>query len=239
MSSGGIFHTYSIYARGGDILIGAYNFLDMTPKGRNETEIMDWMRHHDKYGDDATAEAPVTNLEPPRFVDAKPLFIAGIDRGYKFENKEEIPDQWKRFVPRIGYIPGQVGRIAYGVCSDMDGGFRYLTGVEVGDVSGLPDDFTGTRLPAQRYAIFPHREHVSTMSKTIDAIWKKWMPESGHEASLSPLFFERYGEGFDAQTGMGDIEIWVSDQGVSVRCFGSAAAFDARRGPHPKGVRPA
>ena len=47
--AGEIFHTYSSYARGGDLLIGAYNFLDMTPKGRNEEEIMDWMRHHDRY----------------------------------------------------------------------------------------------------------------------------------------------------------------------------------------------
>lgn len=47
--AGEVFHTYSSYARGGDIFLGAYNFLDITPKGRNETEIMDWVRHHDKY----------------------------------------------------------------------------------------------------------------------------------------------------------------------------------------------
>ncbi len=44
-----IFHTYSTYARGLDILVGTYNYLDLTPKGRNEDEIMDWVRHHDKY----------------------------------------------------------------------------------------------------------------------------------------------------------------------------------------------
>jgi predicted dithiol-disulfide oxidoreductase (DUF899 family) len=48
---GEVFHTYSTYARGGDMLIGAYNFLDLTPKGRNEDEIMDWMRRHDEYED--------------------------------------------------------------------------------------------------------------------------------------------------------------------------------------------
>lgn len=47
--AGEIFHTYSSYARGGDILINTYNFLDITPKGRNEKEIMDWMRRHDEY----------------------------------------------------------------------------------------------------------------------------------------------------------------------------------------------
>ena len=49
--AGGIFHTYSTYARGGDLLIGTHNFLDMTPKGRNEGTIMDWVRYHDRYED--------------------------------------------------------------------------------------------------------------------------------------------------------------------------------------------
>ena len=49
-AAGDIFHTYSSYARGGDHLLGAYNYLDITPKGRNESRGMgDWVRHHDKY----------------------------------------------------------------------------------------------------------------------------------------------------------------------------------------------
>jgi predicted dithiol-disulfide oxidoreductase (DUF899 family) len=47
--AGNVFHTYSSYARGGDLLIGAYNYLDLTPNGRNEKSPMDWVRHHDKY----------------------------------------------------------------------------------------------------------------------------------------------------------------------------------------------
>ena len=50
-NNGDIFHTYSSYARGLDILLGAYNFLDLTPKGRNEKQIMDWVKRHDEYGD--------------------------------------------------------------------------------------------------------------------------------------------------------------------------------------------
>lgn len=48
-AGGDVFHTYSAYARGGDILIGAHNWLDLTPKGRDETTTMDWVRHHDRY----------------------------------------------------------------------------------------------------------------------------------------------------------------------------------------------
>ncbi len=55
--AGDVFHTYSSYARGGDIFLGVYNWLDLTPKGRNETEIMDWVRRHDEYGDAQPAHA--------------------------------------------------------------------------------------------------------------------------------------------------------------------------------------
>jgi predicted dithiol-disulfide oxidoreductase (DUF899 family) len=54
--NGDVFHTYSSYARGGDILIGAHNFLDLTPKGRNEGQIMEWVKRNDEYeADDKSA----------------------------------------------------------------------------------------------------------------------------------------------------------------------------------------
>lgn len=54
-AAGTVFHTYSTYGRGLDIFLGAYNFLDHVPKGRDEEGLkntMAWVRHHDKYGDD-------------------------------------------------------------------------------------------------------------------------------------------------------------------------------------------
>ena len=45
-----IFHTYSTYSRGVDILNGAYNYIDLSPKGRDEKDgIMNWLRRHDQY----------------------------------------------------------------------------------------------------------------------------------------------------------------------------------------------
>jgi predicted dithiol-disulfide oxidoreductase (DUF899 family) len=46
---GSVFHTYSSYGRGNEEVIGAFIYLDITPKGRNETEIMDWVKRHDEY----------------------------------------------------------------------------------------------------------------------------------------------------------------------------------------------
>jgi predicted dithiol-disulfide oxidoreductase (DUF899 family) len=51
-AGGNIFHTYSTFGRGGEPFIGAYNFLDIAPKGRDEASLphpMAWVRHHDRY----------------------------------------------------------------------------------------------------------------------------------------------------------------------------------------------
>lgn len=47
---GDVFHTYSTYHRGDELLMGAFNWLDLAPKGRNEAEgVMSWVKLHDEY----------------------------------------------------------------------------------------------------------------------------------------------------------------------------------------------
>ena len=49
--NGDIYHTYSTYERGIDLMNTTYNFLDLTAKGRDENSghAQDWVRYHDKY----------------------------------------------------------------------------------------------------------------------------------------------------------------------------------------------
>jgi predicted dithiol-disulfide oxidoreductase (DUF899 family) len=50
---GEVFHTYSTYGRGVEVMMGAYPLMDLTPKGRDEDRLrftMEWVRHHDRYG---------------------------------------------------------------------------------------------------------------------------------------------------------------------------------------------
>jgi len=50
--AGDVFHTYSTYGRGVEVMMGTYNLLDLVPKGRDEQGLpstMDWVRHHDRY----------------------------------------------------------------------------------------------------------------------------------------------------------------------------------------------
>jgi predicted dithiol-disulfide oxidoreductase (DUF899 family) len=49
---GTIYHTYSVYGRGVELMMGTYRILDLTPKGRDEDALeftMAWVRHHDSY----------------------------------------------------------------------------------------------------------------------------------------------------------------------------------------------
>ena len=156
-------------------------------------------------------DTPYATLEPPRFETGKPLLIAGLSARYNGETSAGIPAQWQRFVPYIGNVPGQVGgRVAYGVrCnSDDAGNMDYVCGVEVSDFSDLPAELTGIRIAPRRYAVFAHRDHISTIRRTWHTIWNKWLPESGHEPADAPDF-ERYGETFDPVRGTGGVEIWV------------------------------
>jgi predicted dithiol-disulfide oxidoreductase (DUF899 family) len=52
-----IYHTYSTYGRGGEMFLPVYSWLDVVPKGRNETNkgnLTDWVRRHDRYEQGAT-----------------------------------------------------------------------------------------------------------------------------------------------------------------------------------------
>jgi predicted dithiol-disulfide oxidoreductase (DUF899 family) len=66
-SSGDVFHTYSTYGRGLDMLIGTYHFLDLVPKGRDEDELaftMAWVRHHDRYENGAAVDRTAQYQKP-------------------------------------------------------------------------------------------------------------------------------------------------------------------------------
>ena len=57
-SAGAVFHTYSTFGRGVEVMMGTYNLLDLTPKGRDEQSLsytMEWVRHHDRYEPEPTS----------------------------------------------------------------------------------------------------------------------------------------------------------------------------------------
>lgn len=52
--AGDVFHTYSTFGRGVEVMMGTYPLVDLTPQGRDEAGLsytMEWVRHHDRYED--------------------------------------------------------------------------------------------------------------------------------------------------------------------------------------------
>jgi predicted dithiol-disulfide oxidoreductase (DUF899 family) len=63
---GAIFHTFSTYGRGLEWLLGAYNYLDLAPNGRDEESLpypMAWVRHHDRYDNKLNGSDPCCSPE--------------------------------------------------------------------------------------------------------------------------------------------------------------------------------
>jgi AraC family transcriptional regulator len=158
---------------------------------------------------------PSQTKTEPRFETGNPLLISGLRDRFTMATADRIPALWQRFVS-LGRLPGMVGASYYGLCFPAPDGFDYLCGVEVRAVSGLPAEITHVTVPAQLYAVFPHHEHVSKLRNTLDYIWHNWFPSSAYQpvqpAAGAPAFFERYGERFNPQTGMDDIEVWMPVQ---------------------------
>ena len=129
---------------------------------------------------------------------ARPCSSPASASAISHENGAGIPGLWQRFHQDVDDIPGRIGKVAYGVCCNGDdaGNFDYIAGVEVADFSDLPREFSRVRIPEQRYAVFTHADHISTIRRTINTIWNHWLPASGFKAADAPNF-ERYDEKFD------------------------------------------
>jgi predicted dithiol-disulfide oxidoreductase (DUF899 family) len=66
--AGKVFHTYSTFGRGVEVMMGAYRMMDLTPSGRDERDVfykMEWVRHHDRYEPGARFEPAPEAVAPP------------------------------------------------------------------------------------------------------------------------------------------------------------------------------
>jgi AraC family transcriptional regulator len=154
-------------------------------------------------------------FEPDRIEEGRAMLVGGLRRTHTFSGAAQgIPEQWQALGTMLP-LPGQRGATMYGVMCGADPQaqtFEYMTGVEVAALDALGPGFGRMRIPAQRYAVFIHAGHASTLHTTWAAIWNEWLPRSGYQPANTPEF-EVYDEGFDFRTGSGVIEVWASITG--------------------------
>lgn len=151
---------------------------------------------------DKTLRVP---LEAPRFMQAPALQLAGLRQRYHRHSCAGIPGLWQRFLPDAAPWP-----VRYGVCSNYDGEghYDYLCAVELAAARSLPYGWVRLGLAPQRYAVFLHRGHISTIRATWHTIWNDWLPQSGLAVAEAPDF-ERYDQHFDPASGAGGVQIWL------------------------------
>jgi AraC family transcriptional regulator len=153
-------------------------------------------------------------LRPDRYEQGRPMLFAGIRRKHTFASMgRDIPVQWDDF-QKLGDLPGQVGKTAYGAICGGDPQtqtMEYLCGVEVQSFDALPKELGRMRVPAVRYAVFRHEGNVAGIQSTWKAILSEWLPSSGLRTANTPDF-EVYDETFDGKTGEGGVEIWLGVQ---------------------------
>jgi len=152
---------------------------------------------------------PAVALGEPHLARRAAFRVAGLKARYSFATNLAIPAQWRRFEPYAGHVPGQVGGATYGVCCPGDGEtFDDIAGVEVAAGADVPPELSCVAIPAQRYAVFTHRGHVSDLRRTTQAIWNDVLPRAAFRVALGPDF-ELYDTRFDPGSGRGVVELWI------------------------------
>ena len=157
------------------------------------------------------APGVAVRLPPPRLDTPGPLLIAGIGRRFACDDSQAFPrcgrnssrtwakSRARKAPPPTGWSPTWR---------------RTETAIFISPASRcrtfpISIGFTGMRLPAQRWAVFPHEGHITAIASTIDAVFAQALPDAGLMAGDMPDLLERYGESFDPRTGNGGCEIWV------------------------------
>ena len=143
-------------------------------------------------------ETPVPEI---RTID--PITLVGRSGRFTMESRTRIPALWDDTVSE--WYDAMIGGPTYGVCSDFNdtGDFTYTVAFPGETAEGL-DRLT---LPGGTYAVFAHEGHISTISRTWDAIFAKWAPEAEYDLLNGPEF-ELYDADFDPK-GEGKVAVWV------------------------------
>jgi AraC family transcriptional regulator len=149
-------------------------------------------------------------LDPPRVVDQRNTRVVGLAERCSFDTTITIPAQWQRFMEYYDAIPFRRAEIPIGVnySADDDGQFLYMCGAEVDRFGKRSRELLHLEIPPRQYAVFEHREHVSTIYETYRCIWNEAMPAIGHTVADAPII-ERHNPAFNPRTGEGGLTLWI------------------------------
>lgn len=148
-------------------------------------------------------------------IETLPAFrMCGMKRNFNSETRNQIPDFWGEFVPRMHEVQKIVGTTTYGACTAENeaeqhgGGFTYIVAFEVEADAPVPTGMDAFDVPEQKYAKFTFDGHISGFPAFIDDVWCKAMPESGLTIKHG-ISFERYDDRWIPETGLGPVDYFI------------------------------
>ena len=139
------------------------------------------------------------------------LRLVGLSAPCSYESAIGIPAQWQAFMcDHYADIADKAPGIPIGVCRapDEDGCFEYMCATEVLSAAPPRKPLAYLETEPRTYAVFEHRDHISTIYDTYTAIWNEALPAAGLNAANGPVL-EFHNEAFDPGTGLGGLQIWI------------------------------
>lgn len=139
------------------------------------------------------------------------LRVVGLTAECSYDSIVTIPAQWQSFIADYyELIPEKMDRMPIGVCGtpNEEGCFDYTCSVAVTSFGSLPKGLSRVEFDPGTYAVFEHREHVSTIFDTYTAVWNDALPTIGREVADSHVL-EFHNDEFDPATGLGGLTIWI------------------------------
>jgi AraC family transcriptional regulator len=147
----------------------------------------------------------------PTVRELRRLRLVGLSAPYSYESAIGIPAQWQVFMcDHYADIADKAPGIPIGVCRapDEDGCFEYMCAAEVCSAVSPRKPLAALEIEPRGYAVFDHRDHVSTIFDTYTAIWNEALPAAGLMAANGPVL-EFHNDAFDPGTGLGGLTIWI------------------------------
>jgi AraC family transcriptional regulator len=151
----------------------------------------------------------------PRICDLDATRILGLAEQLTWSETARIPALWQRFMPYMPLIQDWTIGLPIGALfpTGEDGTFEYVAAIPVSRLGSVPRELVGREFPAQTYAVFEHRGHITRIGETYTAIWNRALPEIGRMQADAPVL-EDHNPTFDPRTGEGGLTIWVPLAGV-------------------------
>jgi AraC family transcriptional regulator len=139
------------------------------------------------------------------------LRLVGLSAPCSYESAIGIPAQWQTFMcDHYADIADKAPGIPIGVCRapDEDGCFEYMCAAEVSSGFSPRKPLAALEIEPGKYAVFEHRDHISTIFDTYTAIWNEALPAAGLNAANGPVL-EFHNDDFEPGTGLGGLTIWI------------------------------